>query len=534
MQWKRVLAQLNKKITRNGVPMKLIHLLMAGALMLLANNAGAESAVKTFHLEESTISDVHAGYMSGALTAAKLVQAYLERIQAYDQAGPKLNVVIFLNPKALEEAAALDEHLRKTGKFVGPLHGIPVLLKDNVNTKDMPTTGGSLSLPATDAAIAQKLRRAGAIILAKVNLHEFAIWGETVSSIRGQTLNPYDLTRTPGGSSGGTGAGLAANFAIAGIGTDTVNSIRSPSSANCVVGVRPTLGLVSRAGVIPYSFTQDAAGPLARTVTDAAKMLNVLVGYDPNDPATAWSIGNIEKDYTKFLKADGVKGKRIGVLRSFFGNAPINEEVNVVANKGIEELRKLGATVIELNTPDLDSGKISSDISVHLYEFKLAINTYLASGNAPVKSLEEIIASGKFHPNIGDNIKKAQSLEMDDGYRLRLQKRSELQQRVMKIMADDRLDAIVFPHQKRLVVPVGETQVERNGSLGSVTGFPSIVVPGGFSSQTPTAALGVPVGIEFIGRPWSEKVLIEIAYGYEQATKHRRPPPTTPPLLSAR
>ena len=538
MQWKRVLAQLNKKITRNGVPMKLIHLLMAGALMLLANSAGAESAVKTFHLEESTISDVHAAYMSGALTAAKLVQAYLERIQAYDQAGPKLNVVIFLNPKALEEAAALDEHLRKTGKFVGPLHGIPVLLKDNVNTKDMPTTGGSLSLegytPATDAAIAQKLRSAGAIILAKVNLHEFAIWGETVSSIRGQTLNPYDLTRTPGGSSGGTGAGLAANFAIAGIGTDTVNSIRSPSSANCVVGIRPTLGLVSRAGVIPYSFTQDAAGPLARTVTDAAKMLNVLVGYDPNDPATAWSIGNIEKDYTKFLKADGVKGKRIGVLRSFFGNAPINEEVNVVANKGIEELRKLGATVIELNTPDLDSGKISSDISVHLYEFKPAINTYLASGNAPVKSLEEIIASGKFHPNIGDNIKKAQSLEMDDGYRLRLQKRSELQQRVMKIMADDRLDAIVFPHQKRLVVPVGETQVERNGSLGSVTGFPSIVVPGGFSSQTPTAALGVPVGIEFIGRPWSEKVLIEIAYGYEQATKHRRPPPTTPPLLSAR
>jgi len=466
------------------------------------------------------------------------VQAYLERIQAYDQAGPKLNAVILLNPKALEEAAALDEQLRKTGKFVGPLHGIPVLLKDNVNTKDMPTTGGSLSLagytPATDAAITQKLRSAGAIILAKVNLHEFAVWGETVSSIRGQTLNPYDLTRTPGGSSGGTGAGLAANFAIAGIGTDTVNSIRSPASANGIVGIRPTLGLVSRAGVIPYSFTQDAAGPLARTVTDAAKMLNVLVGYDPNDPTTAWSVGNTEKDYTKFLKTDGVKGKRIGVLRSFFGNAPINEEVSAVANKAIEDLRKLGATVIELNAPDLDSGKMSSDISVHLYELKPAINTYLVLGNAPVKSLEEIIASGKFHPNIGASIKKAQSLEMDDGYRLRLQKRSELQQRVMKIMADDRLDAIVFPHQKRLVVPVGETQLERNGALGSVTGFPSIVVPGGFSSQTPTAALGVPVGIEFFGRPWSENVLLEIAYGYEQATKHRHPPSTTPPLLSAR
>jgi amidase len=531
------LALLDKKIS-DGVLVKLVHLFMAGTVMLLSNSAGAESAVKPFHLEEATINDVHAAYMSGTLTAAKLVQAYLERIQAYDQAGPKLNVVIFLNPKAQQEAAALDEHLRTTGKFVGPLHGIPVLLKDNVNTKDMPTTGGSLSLagytPATDAAIAQKLRSAGAIILAKVNLHEFAIWGETVSSIRGQTLNPYDLTRTPGGSSGGTGAGLAANFAVAGIGTDTVNSIRSPASANSIVGIRPTLGLVSRAGVIPYSFTQDAAGPLARTVTDAAKMLNVLVGYDPNDPATAWSVGNIEKDYTKFLRADGVKGKRIGVLRSFFGNAPINEEVNTLANRAVEELRRLGATVIELNTPDLDSGKMSSDISVHLYEFKPALNDYLGSGNAPVKSLEEIIASGKFHPNIEDNIKKAQSLEMDDGYRLRLQKRSELQQRILKIMADNRLDAVVFPHQKRLVVPIGATQVERNGALGSVTGFPSIVVPGGFSPQTPTAALGVPVGIEFFGRPWSEKVLIEIAYGYEQATKHRRPPPSTPPLLSAR
>src|SRR5882762_9621996 len=508
--------------------MKLVHIVMAAWVMLLIHGATAEGEVKTFHLEELTISDVHAAYLSGATTATRLVQAYLERIQAYDQAGPKLNVVIFLNPRALEEAAALDEHFRKTGKFVGPLHGIPVLLKDNVNTKDMPTTGGSLSLagytPAADAAITRNLRGAGAIILAKVNLHEFAIWGETVSSIQGQTLNPYDLTRTPGGSSGGTGAGVAANFAIAGIGTDTVNSIRSPASANSIVGIRPTLGLVSRAGIIPYSFTQDAAGPLARTVTDAAKMLNVLVGYDPDDPPTAWSVGNTEEDYTKFRKLNGVLGKRIGILRSFFGTAPINDEVNIIANQAVEDLRRLGATMIEVITPDLDSGKISSDISVHLYEFKPAINTYLVSDNAPVKSLEEIISSGKFHPNIGDNIKKARGLDMDDSYRLRLQKRFELQQRVMRIMADDQLDAIVFPHQKRLV--------ERNGALGSVTGFPSIVVPGGFSSSTPTAATGVPVGIEFLGRPWSEKVLIEIVYGYEQASKHRRPPPTTPPLLS--
>src|SRR6202158_1267965 len=308
-----------------GVHMKFMRLLMFGTAMLMANGAGAQNSVKPLHLVEATISDVHAAYKSGALSAARLVQAYQERIQAYDQAGPKLNVVIFLNPRALEEAAALDEHFRRTGKFVGPLHGIPVLLKDNINTKDMPTTGGSLSLagytPVTDAAITQKLRSAGAIILAKVNLHEFAIWGETVSSIRGQTLNPYDLTRTPGGSGGGPGAGVTANFAIAGIGTDTINSIRSPASANSIVGIRPTLDLVSRAGVIPYSFTQAAAGPLARRGADAAKMLNVLAGFDPNDAATSRSVGNTEEDYTKFLKADGVRGKRIGVLRSFFGTA---------------------------------------------------------------------------------------------------------------------------------------------------------------------------------------------------------------------
>lgn len=514
--------------------MKLRQVVSAVTAMVMICRTPVAAKGNPFHLEEASIEDVQAAYKSGATTAELVVKAFQQRIQAYDQVGPKLNVVIYLNPKALDEARRLDEHLRRTRRFVGPLHGIPVLLKDNVNTKDMPTTGGSQSLagytPAADATITRKLRASGAIILAKVNLHEFAVWGETVSSILGQTLNPYDLTRTPGGSSGGTGAGLAANFALVGIGTDTVNSIRSPASANCLVGIRPTLGLVSRAGIIPYSYTQDTAGPLARTVADAVKVLNVVVGYDPEDAATAWSVGNTEKDYTNFLRAEGLKGKRIGVLRSFFGNAPVNDGVNRVANKAVEELMSLGATAIELSTPDLDSGKISSDISVHLYELKPALNAYLVAGNAPVKSLQDIISSGKFHPNIGDNIKKAQGLELDDGYRVRLQKRAELQQRVMTIMAEERLDAIMFPHQKRLVVPVGETQVERNGALGSVTGFPSIVVPGGFSAPTPTASLGVPVGIEFLGRPWSEKILIEIAYGYEQGTKHRRAPPSTPPL----
>jgi amidase len=503
-------------------------------LMSLAFIAEAGRQLTPRDPEEVTISDLHSAYRSQSTTAARVVKSFLDRIHAYDQAGPELNVVITLNPMALDEAAALDRSFRAHGRLVGPLHGIPLLLKDNINTKDLPTTGGSQSLagyiPQTDAAITEKLRASGAIILAKVNLHEFAVWGETVSSIQGQTLNPYDLTRTPGGSSGGTGAGVAASFAVAGIGTDTVNSIRSPASANCIVGIRPTLGLVSRAGVIPYSVTQDAAGPLARTVADATKVLSVLTGYDPRDPATAWSVGHVDEDYTRHLRIDGVRKKRIGVLRSFFGTAPIHEEVNRVAAKALSDLQRLGATLVELETPDLDSEKISSDISVHLYELKPSLNAYRTEARAPVASLEQIVISGKFHPNIGESIKKAQSLELDDSYRVRLQKRVELQQRVLGIMADYRLDAIVFPHQKRLVVPIGETQVERNGSLGSVTGFPSIVVPGGFSAATPTARIGVPVGIEFLGRPWSEGVLIEIAYGYEQGTRHRRSPPTTPPL----
>jgi len=488
-----------------------------------------------FKLEEATVAGVHRAFRSGALTAVKLVEMCLERIEACDRKGPRLNAVITVNPKARKEAARLDAKFRKTGP-AGPLHGIPVLLKDNVNTKDMPTTGGSKSLegyvPPKDAFITKRLRDAGAILLAKANLHEFAVWGETVSSMLGQTLNPYDLTRTPGGSSGGTGAGLAAGYGILGIGTDTVNSIRSPASACSLVGIRPTIGLVSRDGIIPYSFTQDAAGPMARTVADAAAMLGVLAGYDPGDPATAWSIGHVERDYTRHLRKDGLRGKRIGILRSFFGTRPVHEEVNAVSRKAIADCRRLGAAMVELSTPDLDSGAIVSDISVHLYDLRPDLDSYLGDPKAgtPVKSLGAIIASGKYHPGIEKNIMEAMALQRDAAYFERLAKRAKLQERVMALMAGKRLDALVFPHQKRPVVPVGESQVERNGSLGSVTGFPSIVVPGGFTRPTETAAIGVPVGIEFLGRPWTEGLLIEIGYAYEQGTKNRRPPVTTPKL----
>ena len=272
---------------------------------------------------------------------------------------------------------------------------------------------------------------------------------------------------------------------------------------------------------------------MARTVTDSAIMLNILVGYDPNDAATAWGVGNTAKDYTEFLKKDGLKGKHIGVLRSFFGTKDIHKDVNKVTNNAIEEMKGLGATVVELNN-DLDSGKIASEISVHLYDLKPDLNSYLAEpdANTPVKCLAEVIASGKYHPGIEENIKQAQALDRDDQYRIRLQKRAKLQEQVMKMMADNQLDAIVYPHQKRLVVPIGgQIQVERNGSLGSVTGFPAIVVPGGFSTPDVNAEIGVPIGIEFLGRPWTEGNLIEIGYGYEQGTHHRQQPVATPALV---
>ncbi len=497
---------------------------------IAVTSAPVDAAGDKFVLEEATISSIHAAMKAGTLTARELVSMYLKRIDANDQKGPALNAVILINPNALKEAEALDAKFKKSG-FSGPLHGIPVLLKDNVETKDMPTTAGSTSLkgfrPADDAPMVKKLRNAGAIIIAKTNLHEFAVWGETISSILGQTRNPYDLSRTPGGSSGGTGAGLAANFGTVGIGTDTVNSIRSPASANSIVGIRPTVGVVSRAGIVPYALTQDTAGPLTRTVEDAARVLDVIAGYDLADAATARSVGNIPKTYTAFLKKDGLKGARIGVLKSFFGTGPEQKEVSAVVENAIEAAKKQGAIIIPLDDA-VSADKLVSEVTVHLYELKDHLNQYLQASKAPVKSLEEIIASGKFHPGIGDNIKKAQSLSTNDvEYKDRLIKRTKLQDTYLKIMADNKLDAMVFPHQRRLVVPIGQTQVERQGILTSSTGFPSIVIPAGFSTPTATAPIGVPVGIEFVGRPWSEGLLIKLTYSLEQATKFRRPPVST-------
>lgn len=489
----------------------------------------------SFDIMETTVAKVHAAMLAGELTCRELVEAYLARIEAYEHDGPAINAIILINPKALEEADRLDAALTETGGLTGPLHGIPVMLKDNVDTYDMATTAGSASLagfvPDDDAFIAARLRAAGALILAKTNLHEFAIWGETISSILGQTVNPYDPTRTPGGSSGGTGAAIACNIGIIGIGTDTINSIRSPSSANSLVGIRPTIGLVSRDGIVPYSLTQDTAGPICRTVEDCVRTLDVIAGYDKADAETAWSVGRQPESYLPYLKADGMRGKRIGILESFFGKEDYNQDVNKVVREAMKFFEEGGATLIPIED-DIDSAWLTKDVSVHLDDFKTHLNSYLSvlRPDAPVHSMEEVLASGKYHPGVEENMLTAMKLDVGTPeYNKKLIRQAEVRTRVMKIMADLELDAIIYPHQQQLVCKIGDGQKQRNGVLCSTTGFPSIAVPAGFA-PSPEAPIGVPVGMEIIGRPFSEPTLIEIAYSFEQLSHLRRPPVSAPAL----
>ncbi|MBI4475070.1 MAG: amidase, partial [Acidobacteria bacterium] len=404
-------------------------------------------------------------------------------------------------------------------------------------TADMPTSGGSLTLaesvPLQDAFIVKKLRDAGALILAKANLTELALGGTTVSSLGGQTRNPYDLTRTPGGSSGGTGAAIGASFGIIGTGSDTGQSIRSPASAQSLVGLRPTRGLISRSGIIPASTTQDEGGPITRMVEDAARVLDAIAGYDSADPITAFSANKVPGTYTAFLDRNGLKGARIGVLMDFFGRDPVHLEINGIVEAAIQKMTDAGATMIRINIPDLAG--LTRDVQLSQFEFKTAFNNYLSrlGPRAPVKTLEEFVARGEFHPSIRGGLRADQ--QVVDGlnateYKNRLLRRNELRQAVMTVMAANRLDAILYPHQRRLVVPIGEDQVDRNGVLSNSTGFPAIAFPGGFSAPTKSAPVGVPVGIELLGPEWGEPVLIKLAYAFEQIAKVRKPPASTPPL----
>ena len=482
-----------------------------------------------FDLMEATVAQIHAAMRDGTLTCRELIEAYLDRIEAYDHKGPAINSVITVNPKALEEADACDAYFKTNGEFRGPLHGIPVMMKDNFNTADMQTTAGSIALkgwvPPTDAFVTKRIRESGAIILAKTNLHEFAIWGESISSILGQAVNPYDPTRTPGGSSGGTGATIASNIGVIGLGTDTINSIRSPASANSLVGIRPTIGLVSRAGIVPYSLTQDTAGPICRTVEDAARCLDVIAGYDPDDDETAWCVGKIPASYLDFLNVDGMNGKRIGVLKSLFGKEEINASTNEVLSGAMKVFEENGATLVPIED-DIDQPWLTSETSVHLDDFEHDLNGYLEKlpPEWPVHSMKEILDKGLFHPFSESNMRDAMQLGVGTPrYLQKMYNKIGVRTHILKIMADLKLDAMIYPHQQQLVCKIGGNQQQRNGVLCSSCGFPSIAVPAGFAPSE-DAPIGVPVGMEIIGRPWSEPLLIEIAYSFEQHSHFRRPP----------
>src|SRR6266404_4960828 len=498
---------------------------------------------RSFHLMEASIADIHQAMLAGTLTCHDLVQQYLDRIRAYDQQGPAINSMLYVNPASLQQADAMDQEFKRTHKLK-PLACVPIVLKDNFDTADMPTTAGALTLkgaqPEKDAFAVKRLREAGALILGKANLQEFASGGISVSSLGGQVKNPYDLTRTPGGSSGGTGAAVAANFAAAGTGSDTGGSIRSPASATSLVGLRPTRGLISRDGIVPVSFTQDTIGPMTRSVADAAAVLDAMVGYDPNDPVTALSVGNIPKTYTAFLQ-NGLKGLRLGVLTNAFGRGPEYDEVNKVMAKAIEALKEQGAAIVPVEDAVLDIDTLTANFRMNEPEFKAALNQYLQQqgSHVPVHSLAEIIASDQYYkPTLEKFFSITQAYE--DGpnspdYKDRRMKMDAIKIEVANLMAKNQLDALVYPHQKCLVLPIGATfQKDRNGVIAALTGFPAIEVPAGFSTPTADAPIGVPVGIEFLGRAWAEPELIKLAFGFEQVTHLRKPPVSTPALPASR
>jgi Asp-tRNA(Asn)/Glu-tRNA(Gln) amidotransferase A subunit family amidase len=466
--------------------------LLASALPALGQSPSGPLGNERFQLvgvHESGIVEIHEAMKSGDLSCRSLVQMYLGRIEAYDKKGPSLNAIVTVNPRALERAAKLQARFNKDG-ITGPLHCIPVIVKDNYDTADLPTTAGSVSLarsqPPDDAFLVRRIREAGGIVLAKSNMAEFAFSPyETLSSILpGHTRNPYDLRRVPAGSSGGTAAAVAASFGAVGLGTDTGNSIRGPSSHTALVGVRPTLGLTSRDGIVPLNLYRDVGGPMARSVADAVAVLDAVAGYDPADPVTAASRENKPRSYLPHLRRDGLKGARIGVLRALFETETADPDVVRLFEYALDDMRGQGAVIVDPITISTLTEIPSSKLWCRPFKFHL--NQYLASlgPSAPVKTLKEILKSNKFHPSIRKRLEDAQAIERSP------------EQGLCQAAQDGNNSPLLSPH----------------------TEFPAITVPMGFTRD------GLPAGIQFLGDAWSEPTLIRIAHAYEQATRHRRPP----------
>jgi amidase len=508
-----------------------------GAALAAADSAGAVQ-VKPFELDELTIADLQDGIKSGKFTASSLVEKYLARIEAVDKKGPGLNSVIEVNPDAPAIAQALDKEWKVKGAR-SQLHGIPVLIKDNIDTADkMATTAGSLALvgakPAKDAFLVKRLREAGAVLLGKTNLSEWANFRCTSSTSGwsgrgGLTRNPYALDRNTSGSSSGSGAAVAASLCAVAVGTETDGSIVSPSSVNGIVGIKPTVGLISRAGVIPISHTQDTAGPMARTVRDAAILLGVLVGVDPDDKATAASKFKFLADHTKVFDPKGLQGARIGVARNHFG---FHEGVDAVIAEALEVLKRAGATLVDpAEIPNMDKVGEAENTVLH-YEFKADLNAYLAGlgPKAPVHSLEELIA-------FNERNKKKEMLYFGQNTLVKAQAKGPLTEKeyleavekcrllartegIDAVMDKHKLDALVAPTEGPAWVTDlvdGDHSLGTSSTTAAVAGYPSITVPAGF-------VFGLPVGISFFGRAWSEATLLKVAYAYEQETKVRKPP----------
>ncbi|MGB7085667.1 MAG: amidase family protein [Phormidesmis sp.] len=476
-----------------------------------------------FEIEEASVAALQAAMSSGELRATRLVDYYLMRIEQLDD---RLKAMISLNPRAREIATALDQE-RASGQQRSTLHGIPLVIKDNIDTAELPTTGGAKALaklqPPDDAFAVAQLRAAGAIILGKTNLHELAYSGETLSSLGGQTRNPYNLDYTPGGSSGGSAVAIAANFATVGLGTDTINSVRSPASACNIVGLRPTAGLVSRDGIIPVALSQDTIGPMGRTVADVATVLEVIAVDDPADPMTARSTRRRKGSYQPFLKKSGLSGKRLGIVRSLFGQTVQHQPVNGLMDTAFSAMEGLGAHCLEISVK-IDIDQLLDELSVLQWEGKLHLNKYLETlgAAAPVKSLKALLKSGQVHSSIQPLLKKLQAVDSPLGsgeyWQRCYPRRAELRQVLTRIFRSYHLDALVYPHQRKSMALIGETQQERNGFLAAASGFPAITIPAGFAPQN------LPVGIEFMAMPFQEAQLLQMAYAYEQKTNWRRLP----------
>jgi len=527
---------LNKAFKTKGTNPMLRNKLFTVILILSFCFTALPQTHQNFQILETTIAKVHQSYRSGELTAHQLVEMYLKRIKEYDQS-TRLNSIVVLNEHALATADSLDALFKKTGKLL-PLQGIPILVKDNFDTYDLQTAGGSLamkgSIPPDDAYQVEKLREAGAIILGKTNMAEWAFSNVvTISSIAGITRNPYDLSRVPAGSSGGTAASVSANFGVLGMGSDTGNSIRGPASHCGLVGIRSTMGLTSRDGIIPLYSRNDIGGPLARTVEDAVKVLQVISGYDPKDPITKMSQGKIPKDYTKFHQKDGLKGARIAVFTRYINTKTIDPQIKKIFLRAVDELKKQGATVITpFDIPDYD--KLIEDIWQSTFQYDL--NNYLASlgKKAPYKTLKDIYESGLYLPYVEDGIKdelKHTTPPQDrrppvlDLYHT--EKNINFRDAVIKEMDKYKVDAIVYPtwsNQPRKVGDMTSPDGDNSQILSPQTGMPAITVPIGYTKEN------LPVGITFFGRLFGEPTLIKFAYSYEQGTKYRKSPANFPDI----